>query len=120
MSRTNGAAARDGKGAAAGTEAGVDGYDCPAVEMTACGGRTAPVPPIDASYGAAATSGALREVRASAWRPSWARMGRPQDGLPGRTEHGLHARCRAGASRLEGCIRGAPACTYRTTKYTAS
>ena len=36
------------------------------------------------------------------------RMGRPQDGLPGRREHGavagLHAQCRAGAARLEVCI----------------
>ena len=37
-----------------------------------------------------------------------ARTGRPQDDLPGRREHGavvgLHAQCRTGAARLEGCI----------------
>ena len=53
-----------------------------------------------------------------------ARMGRPQDGLPGRAGHaaavGLHARRRTGASRLEGRIERAPACTCRATKYTAS
>ena len=53
-----------------------------------------------------------------------ARMGRPQDGLPGRTEHVAAVACTLGARRGHPCSRGAsrgvPACAYRATKYTAS
>ena len=160
MSRTSGAAARDGNGAGAKPDAGVDGSDCPTVEMTVCGedgpctpgrrirgyrgggdkwrfkgnSRVRVVSKLDVSQvqwivrekaKGSMTNGEIAEAMHVSRRMVqhlWAkfrhtrpgdivypaRMGRPQDGLPGRTEHaavvGLHARCRTGASRLEGCI----------------